>query len=332
MPAEWAPHRACWTALPHLEEEWLDALSGAREELLQLVERIATQGAERVELLVPDAAAAEAIRQRLPSPRIRLHPMRYGDSWLRDTGPIFLNDGSALAFRFDGWGGKFQMPGDTEVAARIAERAEAPLRSIDFVLEGGAIEVDGEGSCMTTRDCLLARHPERSEAEIEAVLAEALGVDRVIWLDGALRNDHTDGHIDTLARFVAPGHVVCMEPSPGEPNAEMLEGLAAALERTEDAQGRRLKVSRLPSAGAILDPEGALMPASYCNFYIANEAVIVPLYGCAHDETALRALRPLFPGRRVVGSPSRALLRGGGAFHCVTQQEPQGARLEEENR
>jgi agmatine deiminase len=197
------------------------------------------------------------------------------------------------------------------------------------VLEGGSVEVDGEGTLLTTRQCLLNpnRNPSLDEKAIETRLREALGVTKVLWLTEGLRNDHTDGHVDTIARFVGPGVLVCMEPADDDdPNAKVLLAIAAELESMTDARGGPLRVVRIPSPGLVPGEDGEPMPASYVNFYIANHAVVVPTYGSPHDDAAVAAIGRLFPSRRTVGIDARAILSGGGAFHCITQQVPSGAR------
>lgn len=328
MPAEWALHDAVWTAWPHDPEQWLEGLEAPRRALMEMVAAIvdlsggAPRG-ERVELLVrgdADEAAARALLGPAAA-GVRFHHARYGDVWLRDTGPIFVARPGELAaarFRFDGWGGKYVMEGDTEVAAAISAWTGVRGAAFDFVLEGGAVEVDGEGTVLTTKQCLLggARNPGLDQAALEARLRWALGVERVVWLDRGLRNDHTDGHIDTLARFIAPGVVACMEAAPGDPNREALDGILS------DLRAARFEVVTTPSPGTVEDAEGNLMPASYMNFYIANTTVVVPTYGVAADEPAVAAIAKMFPGRRVVAVDGKPVVVGGGAFHCSTQQQP----------
>jgi agmatine deiminase len=322
QPAEWAPHQAVWTAWPHLVDEWAEGVVGPRVEMAAMCAAISDGGrGERIELLVRDADVEANAREALAGVEVRYHRLRYGDVWLRDTGPVFVTKAGAIAaarFRFDGWGGKYLMDGDTEVSGHVARIAGVPDVAHDYVLEGGAIEVDGAGIVMTTRQCLIggARNPGADERIMEARLRAALGVERVVWLDRGLANDHTDGHIDTIARFVAPGVVACMEPAAGDPNADAMREIIADLGRA------KLEVVTVPSPGAILDAAGTLMPASYMNFYIGNTTVVVPTYDAAPDDAAVARLATMFPDRRVVGTSGRAIVVGGGAFHCCTQQQP----------
>lgn len=328
MPAEWQPHEGCWLALPHLADEWAGRLELARQELLALAAAIATSGGERVHLLVRHDADAAVARARLGADAVSLHVTEFGDCWTRDTAPTFLQDGGqrrALRFGFDGWGGKYEMPGDQEVGAFIAEASDAEVRSSVLTLEGGAIDVDGEGTALCTRSCALARNPGLSEAEVSAALHDDLGVDKVLWLEEGLLGDHTDGHVDTLARFIAPGVVLCARPTEGDPNASVLDAIARTLADSVDARGRRLDVRLVPSPGRLEDEHAQPMPASYTNFYIANDAVFVPRYGVTMDDAAVAAIAAVFPERRAVGVSAVALLSGGGALHCVTQQLPEVA-------
>ena len=331
QPAEWAPHRAVWLAWPSHGHLWQEHLAPAQAEVAGLGIAIAEDGGEALEVLVQDdAAEAQAAAALAPvRDQVRFHRVPVGDIWLRDTAPIFVVEGGRLqaaCFPFNGWGGKYLLPDDDRVAGRVAALSGHPRVDHTFVLEGGSVEVDGEGTVLTTRQCLLNpnRNPELDQAALEAALGRSLGATKVLWLDEGLLNDHTDGHIDTLARFVAPGVVVCMEArSADDPNRAVLERLAEDLAAMVDARGRRLQVVRIPSPGLVLNEGGEVMPASFVNFYLGNRSVVVPTYGTPWDAEAVAALAPLFPGRRVVGRPARAILSGGGAFHCITQQEPE---------
>ncbi len=332
QPAEWDRHSACWLAWPSHGQLWQEHLGPAQAEFAALCMAIAEEGGEALELLVlNDQAEAEARAALAPViGQVRFHRMPVGDIWLRDTAPIFVQTRSgalgATCFRFNGWGGKYMLPNDDEVAGRVAALSGLSRIDHDWILEGGSVEVDGEGTLLTTRQCLLNpnRNPGMDQAAIEKALRESLGAEKVLWLEEGLINDHTDGHIDTLARFIAPGVVVCMEARDrNDPNAATLDRLASDLAACTDARGRRLQVVRIPSPGIVLDEAGELLPASFVNFYIGNRSVVVPTYGTAYDEAAVAALTPLFPGRRVLGRSARAILSGGGAFHCITQQQPE---------
>jgi agmatine deiminase len=332
QPAEWDRHSACWLAWPSHGHLWQENLAPAQAEFAALCVAIAEGGGEALDLLVQDDTAEAQARAALAPVlgQVRFHRVPVGDIWLRDTAPIFVKEGDgalhAACFRFNGWGGKYELPGDDQVAGRVAGITELPRLDHGWVLEGGSVEVDGEGTVLTTRQCLLNpnRNPGMDQAQIEAALREDLGADKVLWLDEGLLNDHTDGHIDTLARFTAPGVVVCMEArNPADPNAATLDRLATDLAAMTDARGRRLQVVRIPSPGLLENEDGEPMPASFVNFYIGNETVVVPTYGTAFDAEAVVAIARLFPGRRTVGRSARAILSGGGAFHCITQQQPE---------
>jgi agmatine deiminase len=282
-----------------------------------------------VKLMVCGAAAAQAAHDQLASvANLQIVEGRFGDVWLRDTGPIFRrpDDGaSAAGFRFNGWGGKYVLEGDETVAGQIAAAAGARLDAHDVVLEGGALDHDGFGTVLTTGQCLLNpnRNPGWTSAAAEAALGEALGARKVLWLGDGLLNDHTDGHVDNLARFVAPGVVACpIAWGRDDPNAAAYDDAARRLGGMRDARGVPLQVVRIASPGRILDADGEVVPASHMNFLIANGAVVAPLYDEAAGAFAIEALRSLFPERTVIGLPSKALLTGGGSFHCISQQEP----------
>ena len=330
FPAEWSRHRAIWAGFPSHPDLWQDDLAPAREEVGALVRALAGPGGERVRLLVTGDDAFDAARTLTNGePNVEIVRGFFGDVWLRDTGPVFLKrDGEtvAAAFRFNGWGGKYVLDDDDTVAEQLAAAAGAALVRNDFVLEGGAVDSDGFGTLLATRQCVLNpnRNPDWDAAKAEMALGLALGLKTVLWLGDGLHNDHTDGHVDNLARFVAPGVAACpIAFGRDDPNADVYDAAARALSNFKDARGVSLQVMRIPSPGRVTNGGGEIVPASHMNFIIANEAVIAPVYEDRASGFALDALREVFPEREVIGLPSRALLSGGGSFHCITQQEPE---------
>jgi len=329
IPAEWQPHKAIWTAWPSAADLWGEDLEPARAEVAAMIRALADGGRGDKMRVLAHGREAEATAKLALGKNAEVIPGAFGDIWFRDTGPIFTAGGQALGFKFNGWGGKYQLPHDDEVGARVALLAGAGFKQNDFILEGGAIEMDGEGTLLTTRQCLLNpnRNAHWTEEGAEVALKKVLGVTKILWLDEGLANDHTDGHIDNLARFVAPGRIVCQAPFGREdPNFEVLEEIALSLAAMSDAAGRKLEVIRIPSPGVVVDEDDDPVPASHMNFLIGNSTVVVPIYSGSGDD-AVNALAPLFPGRKVVGLSSHAILTGGGSFHCITQQEPAWARL-----
>ena len=278
------------------------------------------ESGQEVRLLVRDAAN-EARARSLVSGSVVLERREYGDVWLRDTGPLVVvgEEGrAARRFGFNGWGGKYLMPGDQTIGAELARDAGLALESADWVLEGGAIDGDGTGLAITTEQCLLNsnRNPQLSRDEIAARLDRDLGFSRVVWLGDGLINDHTDGHVDNLARFVAPGRVALPQATgPGDPNAEIY---ADAAHRIEEAG---LELVRIPSPGLITSGD-RVEPASYANFAVTSHLVVVPTFGSIHDEAGVAAIGDLFPDRATIGLPADAVLAGGGGFHCASQQMP----------
>ena len=332
VPAEWAPHKAIWTCWPSLADLWQENLEPARAEVSAMVKALIATTPEGgagdvVHVLAYGAEAYANARAALPD-AVKVHDVPFGDIWLRDTGPIFARSGEdaiALRFGFNGWGGKFTLEHDDTVGDAVASLSHTSMRQADCVLEGGAVDHDGEGTVLTTRQCVL--HPNRNgdwtQERAEAHFAASLGAKKVLWLGDGLLNDHTDGHVDNIARFIGPGRVMCMEAyGDDDPNRDVLDAIAADLATMTDAVGRTLEVIRIPSPGLVLDADGETVPASHMNFIIGNASVVVPHFGTPSADAALRAIAAVFPGRRVVGINSTAILTGGGSFHCITQQEP----------
>lgn len=322
MPAEWAPHDAVWIGFPHLADEWGGQIDAARRDVAAFANAVHDKGrGEAVKLLVRDQANAD-LAANMVDPGVELLIRPFGDIWLRDTGPIIVGTGAARAarnFDFNWWGNKFAMPGDREIGAILAAETGLPTRSPDWVLEGGGIDVDGTGLGVTTEECLLNpnRNPHLSRGEIEARLRRDLGIDRLLWLGNGLLGDHTDGHVDNLARFVGEGRLALPVPSgQDDPNAEIL---ADAHARAAAFGG--IEIIDIPSPGRI-EIDGELAAASYMNFYIGNSVVAVPTYGAANDQAAVDTLAAIFPDRSAVGVPARGILAGGGSFHCSSQQLP----------
>ncbi|MBV7258724.1 agmatine deiminase family protein [Erythrobacter crassostreae] len=323
MPPEWAPQDWLWIGFPHLADEWPGYLEAAQKQIAGFASAVATSG-QGVRLLVRDEAN-EVQARKLVSSKVTLDQRVYGDVWLRDTGPLVVIEGgqrSARRFGFNGWGGKYEMPGDESIGAELARDAGLPMTASSMILEGGAIDGDGTGLVATTEQCLLSpnRNPAMSRDTIEAELEQALGFDRVLWLGEGLINDHTDGHVDNLARFVGPNRLVVPEARAGDdPNA----AIYAYAARRADAFG--VEVVRIPSPG-LITRDGAIEPASYVNFAITTHLVVVPTFDSPHDEDGVAAIAALFPDRDCIGLPADAVLAGGGGFHCASQQMPSAKR------
>ena len=319
MPPEWAPQDWLWIGFPHLADEWPGFLEAAQKQVADFASAVADSGQE-VRLLVRDAANAAQAR-KLVSSKVTLEQRVYGDVWLRDTGPLIVEESnarSARRFGFNGWGGKYKMPGDESIGAELARDAGLQLTASSMILEGGAIDGDGTGLAATTEQCLLNpnRNPSMSRDKIEAELKQVLGFDRVLWLGDGLINDHTDGHVDNLARFVGPNRLVVPEATgEDDPNAAIYANAA------KRASEFGVEVVRIPSPGRITR-DGAFEPASYVNFAITTHLVAVPTFGSPHDAEGVAAIAALFPDRDTVGLPADAVLAGGGGFHCASQQMP----------
>lgn len=320
MPPEWHRQDWLWIGFPHIAEEWGGVIDRAQEQIAAFASAVAESG-QLVRLIVRDAANA-ARAERLVSAAVSLEQRTYGDVWLRDTGPLVVRDEAgerqARLFGFNGWGGKYLMPGDESIGGDLAHSAGLATQRADWVLEGGALDGDGTGLVATTEQCLLNpnRNPELDRAALEARLHRDLGYDRVLWLGDGLINDHTDGHVDNLARFVGPNRLALPGATgPSDPNAAVYADAAAR------ARDFGVEVIKVPSPGR-MEEDGLIQPASYMNFVIANDVVIVPVFGSLHDADGVAAIAELFPGRATIGLMADAVLAGGGGFHCSSQQMP----------
>jgi agmatine/peptidylarginine deiminase len=336
LPAEWEPQSAILLAWPHAGTDWAERLDEVEDTFIALVAAIARF--EPVLLCVADDDVEAYARARLSSARIdmaRVHflPVAYDDTWLRDSGPITLRDAASggfrvLDFRFTGWGGKFGAEQDDLLVERLHEAGtfvKSVRQSIDFALEGGAIDSDGAGTLLTTWQCLHERHPGMDRDSLSRQLAGSLHQDRVLWLDhGYLEGDDTDAHVDTLARFAAPDAIVfqaCDDPADSHYAELQAMGAEIAALRTRDGQPYRL--FPLPWPQPIVDG-GRRLAASYANFLVVNGAVLVPAYGDPVDDAAAEVLGRAFPGREIVQVPCRSLIWQNGSLHCLTMQLPQG--------
>lgn len=347
MPGEFQQHSGCWMIWPERPDNWRLGAKPAQEAFAQVAEAI--HPSDPVTVAVSEAQFTNA-RRRL-SPGIRVVEMNTNDSWVRDTGPSFVVDGKgekrAVDWKFNAWGGSFDglyHPWDLDdaVAANIAAIEDVDRYRAPIVMEGGAFHVDGEGTLITTAECLLSngRNPELSQSEIETMLQKYLGVEKVLWIPRGVFMDETTGHVDNLAHFCAPGLVALTwtddkQDEQFERSNEALEFLAAQT----DALGRPLTVVKFPAPGPLFMSaeeaatiqnsesgmerrEGVRLAASYCNFYIGSARVVYPLLDKRHDSKAGALLAEMFPDRQIIGVPAREILLGGGNIHCITQQVP----------
>ena len=321
MPAEWAKQDWIWIGFPAHADLWEDNLAPAQEQMAAFANTVAETG-QQVRLVVRDAAAEMRARE-LVSGAVQLERHPYGDIWLRDTGPLTVlgtgGERRAQGFGFNGWGGKYLLEGDQETGPSLAHAGGLPYSRADWILEGGAVESDGTGLVVTTEQCLLNpnRNPSLSREEIWANLQRDLGFGRILWLGEGLQGDHTDGHVDNIARFIGPGHALCQMPSgTDDPNRDVLLEIETTLREAG------LDVTTIPSPGLISGDDGAPVPASHMNFTITNGAVLVPVYEDHYSLVALAEMRVLFPGRKIIGLPAGHILGRGGSFHCMTREIP----------
>jgi len=339
FPAEWEPQAAILIAWPNAETDWVERLAGVEETYIALVAAITRF--QRVIICVADDDVETYAEMRLRSNRIDMDRVRfvtvpYDDTWLRDSGPITLRDNAGfrlLDFRFTGWGGKYGASDDDRLVERLTEQdvfATQDRQTIDFALEGGAIETDGEGTLLTTWQCLHERHPDASREELTGKLAAWLKQDRVLWLDhGALEGDDTDAHIDTLARFAANDAIVFQAcDDQDDSHYADLKAMADEIAALRTRDGKPYRLFPLPWAKPVIDigTDGnpRRLAASYANFLIVNGAVLMPAYGDEADAAAAAVLAKAFPDREIVQVPCRPLIWQNGSLHCITMQLPEG--------
>ena len=335
MPAEWRSHDRCWMAWPCRDGLWGDRLAAVREAYAEVAKAISQF--EPVTMITNPENVAEVSLSC--GAGVSCASMPHDDSWLRDSGPTFVTDGSGrvagIDWIFNAWGRKYEpFDQDAALARLILESLDLPRYPSDLVLEGGAIHVDGEGTLITTEQCLLNenRNPGRSRDEIERHLKDYLGIETVIWLVGDPLDDETDGHVDNLACFAAPGVVLAVHPGAEDrPNHAALAENLRRLREARDARGRALEVVEVPQPQTEpQDHRGQPLLASYINFYFANGGVVAPAFEDAADAQAFQILGDLFPDREVVQVRALDIVFGGGGIHCITQQQPRGGGAEED--
>ncbi|HZF16206.1 MAG TPA: agmatine deiminase [Steroidobacteraceae bacterium] len=349
MPGEFEPHRGCWMLWPQRPDNWRLAAGPAQYAWVAVAAAIAAS-----EPLTVGASARQFARARRMLPKsVRVVRMASNDAWMRDVGPTFVTDRKGrrrgVDWRFNAWGGLqggvyWPWTLDDRVARQVLVHEKSARYRAPIILEGGAIHVDGQGTLITTEECLLHgnRNPKLSRSKLEVLLRAYLGVQKIIWLGRGVYNDETDGHVDNLCCFVKPG-VVCLTWTNDrrDPMYRIVRDAEARLKAARDARGRRFKIHKLYQPGpfymtadearGVIDQAGSKprkpgerLAGSYVNFYIGNKAIVMPLLDAKRDGAAIGKLRKLFPRRRVVGVPAREILLGGGNIHCITQQVPRG--------
>jgi len=337
MPAEWHPHEATWLSWPKDPETWPDRVRQVEEIYLQMIAALAPH--EIVNLLVDDTETEQMVRGKCGpaiAANVRFRHLQTVDAWIRDYGPNFLiGPNGELAYNdwiFNAWGNKYEeLKKDDSIPSRLEPILKLRRFSPGIVMEGGSIEVNGAGCVLTSEQCLLNRNrnPGLSQTEIEQYLKDYLGVTKVLWLGEGIVGDDTDGHIDDIARFVAPDVIVCaVEEDPADANYEILQDNLKRLRSMSDANGNSFEIVTLPMPGIVGGESTTArdlerLPASYANFYIANSVVLTPVFGHANDARAVETLQKFFPTRRIVPINCEPLVWGMGTIHCVTQQQPQ---------
>lgn len=337
MPAEWETHEATWLSWPQNKISWPGKMLQEVEGVyIQMIEALLPH--EKVNLLVRDIATAELVLQVLSPKKTKLsnlifHEIKTVDTWIRDYGPIFIKRGKDKAFTkwiFNAWGGKYSdLARDNGVVDKIIPLKYVKRFNPGIILEGGSIDLNGRGTCLTTEQCLLNpnRNKQLNRKQIEKYLENYLGATKIVWLKEGIEADDTDGHVDDITRFVNTTTIVtAIEPNTQDKNHAYLQENLEILKSERDQNGKRFKIIELPMPGYVgkgrSDTKHTRLPASYANFYIANGVVLVPIYSHRNDKAALQIFKKVFPGRRIVGIECSSLVYGLGSVHCVTQQEP----------
>lgn len=330
MPAEWAPHAATWCAFPFKEaEHWPGILNAVRAEYAEFISTIAKF--EPVHLFVNDDEESLTSAHKLfdNNKNIHIHPAQLDDIWYRDNGPTFVkthdNFMLPIKWRFNAWGDKFPHTNDAKLAYETFELLKCDHQNVDFVFEGGGIEVNGHGIALTTRQCLLNpnRNPGITQEQIEQKLKDYLGIEKCIWLANGLEDDHTDGHIDTIVRFANENTILCSYcEDHTDPNYVTMQSNLEILQA--ENKNNQFKIVMLPLPKNKMYLDGKRLACTYANFYMSDQFVIVPVYDDPNDELALNILKSTFPKHQVFGISSKYIIHGGGSFHCMTQQQPKG--------
>lgn len=336
---EWAPHRATWISWPHNKESWPGKFEPVPEIFAKLVRallpheevHVCANSYEMEDELVDIVFNSEEVSKFFT--QLVVHQFPTNDAWCRDHGPCYVakpsengkSEKAIVNWGYNAWGGKYPpFDLDNVIAKKIADRFSLPVFDPDMILEGGSIDTNGEGCLLTTRSCLLNpnRNPNLNQGQIEARLKAYLGVEKILWLDEGIVGDDTDGHIDDITRFVSSNTIVtAVEENPEDENYEILQKNLKALQTFTDVNGKPFEIHTIPMPPKI-EFEGERLPASYANFYIANNVVVAPTFRHENDEKALKTLQSLFPDREVIGIDSVDLVLGLGSFHCITHEEP----------
>jgi len=340
MPPEWEEHERSWISFPFNDELWEGHLEHVREDVGRLIAFISRFEPVRVNIAEEGDSdvVLHAVEEHGGVPaNVTFLRLPLDDAWFRDNGPLFIRDEAGRVamtdWRFNAWGEKYEWRMDNGAPGRVGLHLGMRRFEIPVVLEGGAIELNGDGVCLTTRSCLLSqrRNPNMDEESYEQVLHDYLGVSNVVWLQGGMQDDHTDGHIDTIVRFAGRDDVILCTVDEDEsgPDYETLHNNLVALQNLRDHEGNPYEVVELPLPRRRIEMNGKLLPLTYANYYVGNGFVAVPVYEDENDERALEIIRRYFPDREVVGLPALGLITGGGAFHCITQQQPAGEVMTE---